>query len=103
LNEVPGFHATEKPLTRPSVDPHLSPERGLSVLVRVEIRKTALSLYPGEGLPFLVGVEVRETALSLGERVARCRRFHQPERAGPSPAEGLLALRAHSPLRPAGG
>jgi hypothetical protein len=27
-------------------------------------------------------VEARKTALSLGERVARCRRFHQPERAG---------------------
>jgi hypothetical protein len=42
-------------------------------------------------------------ALSRGERVARCRRFHQPERAGPSPAEGLWTRRAHSPLRPAGG
>jgi hypothetical protein len=28
------------------------------------------------------GAEVRNLALSLGERVARCRRFHQPERAG---------------------
>jgi hypothetical protein len=28
------------------------------------------------------GAEGRNLALSLGERVARCRRFHQPERAG---------------------
>jgi hypothetical protein len=36
----------------------------------------------GRGLSFPVRVGVRKTALSLGERVARCRRFHQPERAG---------------------
>jgi len=40
------------------------------------------TLSPGRGLSFQVRVEVRKTALSLGERVARCRRFHQPERAG---------------------
>ena len=38
----------------------------------------------GAGLSFLVRVEVGKTALSLGERVARCRRFHQPvSRRGP--------------------
>jgi hypothetical protein len=36
----------------------------------------------GEGLSFLARIAVRKTALSRGERVARCRRFHQPERAG---------------------
>ena len=35
------------------------------------------------------------TALSRGERVSRCRRFHQPERDGPSPAEGLWTPSAH--------
>jgi hypothetical protein len=70
----------EEPLTCPPPSGTLSPGRGLSLLVRVEVRKTALS--PGRGLSLLVRVEVRKTALSLGERVARCRRFHQPERAG---------------------
>jgi len=51
----------EKPLTRP-------PPSG--------------TLSPGRGLSFLDGGEVMKTALSLGERVARCRRFHQPQRAG---------------------
>jgi hypothetical protein len=67
----------EKPLTRPPPSGTLSPGRGLPFLVRIEVRKTTLS--PGRGLPFLVRIEV---TLSLGERVARCRRFHQPERDG---------------------
>jgi hypothetical protein len=37
---------------------------------------------PGRGLSFLVRVKVMKTALSRGERVDRCRRFHQPERDG---------------------
>jgi hypothetical protein len=36
----------------------------------------------GREFSFVGRVEVRKTALSLGERVARFRRFHQPERAG---------------------
>ena len=51
----------EKPLTRPPPSGTLSPGRGLESLDRVEVGKTPLS---------------------LREKVARCRRFHQPERAG---------------------
>jgi hypothetical protein len=40
------------------------------------------TLSPGRGLPYLQCVEAMKIALSRGERVARCRRFHQPERAG---------------------
>jgi hypothetical protein len=61
LNEVPGFIERKNPsptLLRRAPSPH------------------------GRGLSFVGRVEVRKTALSLGERVARCRRFHQPERAG---------------------
>ena len=47
---------------------------------------TAAPLRLGLSVPHISGwtqgAEVRNLALSLGERVARCRRFHQPERAG---------------------
>jgi len=36
------------------------------------VRRLTDTLSPGRGLSFLVRVEVRKTALSLGERVARC-------------------------------
>jgi hypothetical protein len=36
-----------------------------------------------EGLSYwLNSAKLRKTALSRGERVVRCRRFHEPERAG---------------------
>jgi hypothetical protein len=37
---------------------------------------------PWRGPSFLLRIEVRKTALSPGERVTRDRRFHQPARAG---------------------
>jgi hypothetical protein len=61
LNEVPGFIEWKNPsptLLRRAPSPH------------------------GRGFSFVGRVEVRKTALSPGEREARCRRFHQPERAG---------------------
>jgi hypothetical protein len=39
----------------------------------------------------------------LGERVDRSRRFHQPGRDGPSPAEGIQENENGLGLRPAGG
>jgi pantoate--beta-alanine ligase len=49
-------------------------------------------------------IDLEFTALSpLGERVDRNRRFLQPGRAGPTPAEGEPASRRQYRLRPAGG
>jgi hypothetical protein len=64
------FRGVQKPLTRPPP----------VCTGRYRLPWGALSL--GRELSFPVRVKVRKTALSLGERVARCRRFHQPERAG---------------------
>jgi hypothetical protein len=47
--------------------------------------------------------EILTTLATLGERVERNRRFLQPGRAGPTPAEGEPPSRKRYRLRPAGG
>jgi len=49
------------------------------------------------------GGQIGDSALSPGGEGVPRRRFNQPSRDGPSAAEGLWTLRAHSPLWPAGG
>ena len=80
LDEVPGFMERKNPspaLLRRAPSPL---GEGCHFWCALELGKPPSPL--GRRLSSLVRVEARKTALSLGERVARCRRFHQPERAG---------------------